>query len=115
MMAQNGDDNQAVSFSLGAFDVVAIAASAGGLNAIIHVLSQLPKDFPAAILIVQHLDPRHRSLMADILSRRTPLRVKQAADGDRLQPATVLVAPPDRHLLVNPDGTASLSQSQLVH
>jgi two-component system chemotaxis response regulator CheB len=115
MMSHNDDDPQAARFSLGAFDVVALAASAGGLNALIHVLKELPAEFPAAILIVQHLDPRHRSLMADILSRRTPLRVKQAADGDRLQPATVLVAPPDRHLLVNPDGTASLTQSQLVH
>ena len=48
-------------------------------------------------------------------SRRTALRVQQAVDGDHLQPATALVAPPDRHLLVNSDGTASLSQSQLVH
>jgi two-component system, chemotaxis family, protein-glutamate methylesterase/glutaminase len=52
-----------------AFEIVAIAASAGGLNAISEVLSGLPADFPAAIVIVQHLDPRHRSLMADILSR----------------------------------------------
>jgi two-component system chemotaxis response regulator CheB len=53
--------------------------------------------------------------MADILSRRTSLRVKQAEEGDRLAPATVSIAPPDRHLLVNPDGTLSLSQSELVH
>ena len=56
-----------------AFDLVAIAASAGGLNALSTVLSGLPANFPATIVIVQHLDPRHRSLMADILSRRTPL------------------------------------------
>jgi len=53
--------------------------------------------------------------MADILSRRTSLRVKQAEEGDRLAPGTVAIAPPDRHLLVNPDGTLSLSQSELVH
>jgi two-component system chemotaxis response regulator CheB len=98
-----------------AFDVVAMAASAGGLNALSHVLAQLPADFPAAILVVQHLDPRHRSLMADILSRRTRLHVKQAVEGDHVQPGTVLIAPPNRHLLVNPDGTVSLSQSKLVH
>jgi two-component system chemotaxis response regulator CheB len=115
MMPHNDDDHQAANFSLGAFDVVAMAASAGGLNALIHVLKELPADFPAAILIVQHLAPRHRSLMADILTRRTSLHVKQAADGDCLRPATVLVAPPNRHLLVNADGTASLTQSQLVH
>ena len=114
-MSQSEEDIQIVSFPPVAFDVVAMAASAGGLNALLHVLKQLPADFPAAILIVQHLDPRHRSLMADILRRRTALHVKEATAGDRLQPAHVLVAPPNQHLLVNPDGTISLSQTQLVH
>ena len=100
--------------SAAAFDVIAIAASAGGLTALSEVLSGLPESFPAAIVIVQHLDPRHRSLMADILSRRTALRVTQAQEGDRLTPGTVFIAPPNRHLLVNPDGTLSLSQSELV-
>ena len=54
-------------------------------------------------------------MLADILDRRTVLRVKQAADGDRLEPASVYTAPPDRHLLVNPDGTLATSQSELVH
>ncbi len=103
------------NFPHATFDVVAVAASAGGLNALSHVLRALPADFSAAVLIVQHLDPRHRSLMASILSRRTPLRVKEAEEGDRLAPATVFIAPPNRHLLVNPDGTLSLSQSELVH
>ena len=98
-----------------AFDVVALAASAGGLTALSGVLSGLPADFPAALVIVQHLDPRHRSLMAEILSRRTPLLVRQAAEGARLTLATAFIAPPNRHLLVNPDGTLSLSQSELVH
>ena len=64
--------------SSAAFNVVALAASAGGLTALSKVLSGLPSDFPASIVVVQHLDPRHRSLMADILSRRTRLKVKQA-------------------------------------
>lgn len=98
-----------------AFDVVALAASAGGLTALIKVLSGLPADFRASIVVVQHLDPRHRSLMADILSRRTSLKVKQAEEGDRLIRSTVFIAPPDRHLLVNPDGTLSLTLSELVH
>jgi two-component system chemotaxis response regulator CheB len=97
------------------FGVVALAASAGGLTALSQVLSGIPGDFRAAIVVVQHLDPRHRSLMADILSRRTALHVRQAAEGDRMSPGTVFIAPPDRHLLVNPDSTLSLSQSELVH
>jgi len=97
------------------FDVVAIASSAGGLNALSEVLSALPANFPVAIVVVQHLDPRHRSLMAEILSRRTRLPVKQAEEGDRLRGGTVYIAQPNRHLLVNRDGTLSLSQSELVH
>lgn len=101
--------------TVSAYDIVALAASAGGLNALSQVLSDLPADFAAAVVVVQHLDPRHRSLMADILSRRTPLTVKQAQEGDLLTKGTVYIAPPNRHLLVNPDGTLSLSQSELVH
>ena len=97
------------------FDIVALAASAGGLTALIEVLAHLPADFKAAIVIVQHLDPRHRSLMAEILSRRTLLKVVQAKQGDKLTPGTVYIAPPNNHLLVNSDGTASLSQSEMVH
>jgi len=99
----------------GAFDVVAIAASAGGLKAIIKVLSGLPENFPASIVVVQHLDPRHRSLMADILARKTSLTVKEAEEGERLAKSTIYIAKPDRHLLVNPDGSLSLTSSELVH
>jgi len=98
-----------------AFDVVAIAASAGGLNAITRLLEGLPTDFSAPIVIVQHLDPRHRSLIAEILSRQTTLRVKQAEEGDALVAGSVYIAPPDRHLLLNLDDTLSLTQTELVH
>jgi len=104
-----------MGFPNAAFDVVALAASAGGLGALNLVFAELPGDFPAALVVVQHLDPKHRSLMAEILGRRTRLRVKQAAEGDELRPGTVFIAPPDRHLLVNPDGTLSLARTQLVH
>src|SRR5213082_2454300 len=97
------------------FDVVALAASAGGLNALTHVLAALPGDFPAALVVVQHLDPQHRSLMADILSRRTALPVAEARDREELGLGRVRIAPPNRHLLVNRDGTLSLSQAELVH
>jgi two-component system chemotaxis response regulator CheB len=97
------------------FDIVAFAASAGGLKALTDVLAALPGSFPASLVVVQHLDPRHRSLMAEILGRRTALQVKEAVDGDRLEPGTAYVAPPNRHLLVNPDKSLSLTQTQLVH
>ncbi|AFY35451.1 chemotaxis protein CheB [Calothrix sp. PCC 7507] len=108
-------DNYPPYFANAAFDIVAIAASAGGLTAITQVLSTLPREFTAAIAVVQHLAPQYRSLMADILSRRTVLNVKQAAEGDNINPGIVYIAPPNRHLLANCDGTLSLSQSELVH
>jgi two-component system chemotaxis response regulator CheB len=79
------------------------------------VLAALPRDFPASVVVVQHVDPRHRSLMAEILARRTTLRVSEAREGDRVAPGHVYVAPSNQHLLVNPDGTLSLTQTELVH
>lgn len=104
-----------VSAGRTAFDIVAIAASAGGLKALQAVLGGLDEGFPAAIVVVQHLDPRHKSLLAEILSRRVNLAVVEAGAGDRLGPGTVHIAPPNRHLLVNTDGTLTLSESELVH
>jgi len=97
------------------FEIVALAASAGGLKALTEVLGGLPADFPAALVVVQHLDPRHRSLMAEILGRRCALAVRQACETDRIAPGSVFIAPPDRHLLVNADGTLSLTRTELVH
>jgi two-component system, chemotaxis family, protein-glutamate methylesterase/glutaminase len=114
-VARTEERGTVFGFPGAAFDVVAIAASAGGLKALSQTLSPLPADLPAAIAVVQHVDPRHRSLMADILSRRTALSVKQAEDGDVLRSGSVFIAPPDNHLLVNNGGALSLSQSELVH
>lgn len=90
-------------------------SSLGGLKALSKVLSALPADFPAAIVVVQHLDPRTRSHMAEILTLRTLLTVKQAESEDVLRPGTVYIAPPNKHLLVNSDGILSLSDSAQVH
>lgn len=114
-MSGDPSEDRASPLTGSPFDVVAIASSAGGLHALTEVLGRLPGDFAAAIVVVQHLDPRHESLMAEILSRSCPLAVTQARPGARLNVGEVLVAPPDEHLLVNPNGTVSLSHSKLVH
>jgi two-component system, chemotaxis family, protein-glutamate methylesterase/glutaminase len=111
----HSSDALVLGFPEVAFDIVAVAASAGGLSAIGQVLENLPPNFPAAIVIVQHLDPNHRSLMADILSRKTSLQVKQAQEGDSVTASTIYIAPPNHHLLVTPDKTLSLTQTELVH
>ncbi|HEX4496218.1 MAG TPA: chemotaxis protein CheB [Thermoanaerobaculia bacterium] len=94
--------------------VVAIATSAGGLSALSQLLSTLPAGFAAPIVIVQHLDPEHRSWLAEILARRTGLRVEQVRGGELLAAGVVHVAPPGHHLLVAADGELSLSSTGRV-
>jgi two-component system, chemotaxis family, protein-glutamate methylesterase/glutaminase len=95
--------------------VVAMAASAGGIQALSTVLGGLPRELPAAVAIVQHLDRHHPSVLAELLGRRSALEVRQAGDGVELREGEVVVAPPDHHLLVNPDGSCSLTTTDLVH
>ena len=97
------------------FDIVALAASAGGLTALTKVLGELSADFGAIVVAVQHLDPKHRSLMPQIIGRRSRLPVHGALDGMVLEPGHVYLAPPAHHLLVNRDGTVSLTQTELVN
>ncbi|MEV0319287.1 chemotaxis protein CheB [Streptomyces sp. NPDC050658] len=99
----------------GQYAVVAVASSAGGIQALAKILGDLGKKLPVPVLVVQHLDPRHRTLLAEVLARRTELTVKLARDQETVEPGTVYLAPPDRHLLVSPEGTLSLSNSKLVH
>jgi two-component system chemotaxis response regulator CheB len=95
--------------------VIALAASAGGLAALSTVLSGLPAGFAACLLVVQHLDPRHRSWLVEILRRRVQLHVAEVRGGERLTSETIFIAPPDHHLLVGPGGVLSLSTSPRVH
>ena len=89
--------------------VIAMAASVGGLDALSAILSGVPADFPAAIAIVMHVSPEHKSLLPDILSWRTHLEVKEARDGDILCHSSVFVAPPNHHLSVAEGGILKLS------
>jgi len=97
------------------FEIVAIAASAGGVFALTEILQKLPGNLPASIVVVQHLDPRHRSLMPQIFGRRSSLPVTSAVEGVEVERGHVYLAPPDRHMLINRDGTVSLTQTELVN
>jgi len=79
--------------------VIALAASMGGLLVLGAILAALPKDFPAPILIAQHLSPDPRSELASLLNRWTDLRVQEARQDDCLQAGCVYVTPSGRHLL----------------
>lgn len=112
-MAPNSANND--NGTVDRFELVVVAASAGGVQALTKLVSDLPADFPLAMVVVQHLDPRHRSLLVDILARRSRVPVESVHDGSALTPGTVYVAPPGFHVLVDADGTLSLSKSELVH
>lgn len=79
--------------------LIAIGASAGGPAALATILGGLPQDYPAPIVIVQHVDEQFAHGLADWLGRQTPLEVRVACDGDRPQPGTVLLAGMPRHLV----------------
>ena len=96
-------------------DVVAIASSAGGVQALQVLLGALAADFPVPVVLVQHLDPRHRTVLAQVLARRCAVAVKLAEAGESVRAGVVYVAPPDRHLLLTGDATVSLTSSELVH
>lgn len=98
-----------------AFELVALAASAGGLKALSRVVSELPVDFSAAIVVVQHLAPHHPSALVDILSRRTVLPVQFVKSNEYLCSGVIYIGPPNYHTLVNPDGTFALVQTKRVN
>jgi len=87
--------------------VVAIAASAGGVDALRTLAGALPADFPAAVLVVLHIPPAGPSVLPQILSRAGKLPARHPQDGEDLPAGVILVAPPDRHLAVS-DGHVRL-------
>lgn len=78
--------------------LVAIGASAGGPGALANLLASIPKDFPAAIVVAQHVDQQFAAGMAEWLSHKSLLPVRVAAEGDRILPGSVLLAATNDHL-----------------
>ena len=91
-----------------AIPVAGIGASAGGLEVFKRLLGLLPVDTGFAIVFVQHLDPNHRSMLAEILARATSMRVSEAADGMAVEANQVYVIPANVNLTLS-GGVLNLS------
>jgi two-component system chemotaxis response regulator CheB len=98
----------------GAYRLVAIGASWGGLDVLRDILRDLPAELDAAVVIAQHRSPdSHPTAFRDLLGAVTHLKVREASDKDAVRPGTVYIAAPDYHLLID-SGSVSLSTDEPV-
>jgi two-component system chemotaxis response regulator CheB len=95
--------------------VIAVVSSAGGIAALSKLFAELPRDLPAAVLVVQHLLASRPSHLAEILGWHTVLSVEEARSGHYPRHGTVYVAPPNAHLVVGADRRLQLSQLPPLH
>src|SRR5688572_6320680 len=93
---QTSDQNP----DLSDFRIVAIGASAGGLESLERLFSKLPTDTGLAFVVLQHLSPDFKSLMDELLSRRTQMRIRQAEHDMAVEPDTVYLLPPMKEMII---------------
>ncbi|HET9409879.1 MAG TPA: chemotaxis protein CheB [Candidatus Sulfotelmatobacter sp.] len=96
-----GENARAASDTTAIFPIVAIGASAGGLEAFSNLLRALPADPGLALIFIPHLDPTHESAMVELLSRTTRLPVVHAAEGLRVAVNRVYVLPPNSDMTIS--------------
>ena len=89
-----------ISRSVASFPIIGIGASAGGLEAIEQFMARIPAGSGIAFVIVQHLDPTRKCLMAELLQRDTAMKVIQVKDGTRIRPNCVYIIPPNKDMSV---------------
>ncbi|HET7865850.1 MAG TPA: chemotaxis protein CheB [Burkholderiaceae bacterium] len=93
-----------------AYYVVGIGSSAGGLEALTQLLPALPTGLGLRYVVVQHMSPHRRSMMAQLLGRSTRMPVREAVDGEPPAPDTVLITPPNRNVQLGADGLLHLTE-----
>ena len=91
------------------FPVVGLGASAGGLEAFKNFFQAMPADSNMAFVLVQHLDPTHESMMTDLLTKYTAMRVMQIEDDMALASNTLFMIPPNKYLFIQ-DGRLKLTE-----
>src|SRR5271168_3264528 len=96
------------------FPVVVVAASTGGPATVMQILPKLPKGFPAAILLVQHMPATFTVQYGQQLGERAGMRVKEAALNDALEPGTIYVCPGSHHMRISPAGRVQLDDGPRI-
>lgn len=99
----------------GRVDAVVIGASAGGVEALGHILPGLPRALPVPVAVVLHLPQRRPSLLVNVFAPKCQCAVREAQDKEPLIPGTVYFAPPDYHLLVDHGPQLALSADPEVN
>jgi len=94
-------------------ELVLIGVSTGGPAALARVLPLLPKDFPVPIVVVQHMPPIFTQSLAESLASKCNLRVREAADGEKIEPGLVLIAPGGQQMRLVP-GLDTLARVQIT-
>lgn len=97
------------------YDAIVIGASAGGLYALISILKSLPSNYPIPVIVVQHRAKDERSLLEEVMQHKCNIGIKQADEKEVIQHGYVYFAPPNYHLLVESNGTFSLSYDAPVN
>lgn len=95
-------------------EAVVIGASAGALEALSRLLPALPAQYGLAVMIVVHLPPDKKSILAELFQDKCRIKVMEAEDKEPIRAGVAYFAPPDYHLLVEPDKTLSLSSDEPV-
>ncbi|MCP4709784.1 MAG: chemotaxis protein CheR, partial [Planctomycetes bacterium] len=82
------------------FPVVAIGASAGGLEALEGFFANMPADTNVGFVVVQHLDPKHKSIMGTLLQKFTTMPIAEIEDGVQVEPNRIYLNPPDKNVVM---------------
>ncbi|MEK1905839.1 MAG: chemotaxis protein CheB [Pseudomonas sp.] len=96
-------------------EALVIGASAGGVDALLRLLSALPGDYRLPIVCVLHLPDNRDSLLVELFQRRMALSVREVEDKDSLRGGTLYFAPPGYHLSIESDRSFSLSREEPRH
>ncbi len=112
MSENKSGENSAISEQNQSFFVVGIGASAGGLRALEELFEHLPTDSGAAFVVIQHLSPDFKSLMKELLERRTRMAIYRVTEGMELEPNSIYLIPPGKNLFLEKQKLHLLEQEE---